>query len=175
MKVILIILGLFLFASTANACECRIRGSFLEVAPKSKLVAHIKVKRYIYNKDHFDQQFPEKMEAEVIQVYQGKESRKNIIIWGAKGLDCRVLISQFKEGESYLIGFESEIELKEGNEKVLDYYISSCGTFVLSIEKQNNRIYAFGDIGKEKERMRLNEVKKLLKKINFYQLFVMLA
>ncbi|WP_181309038.1 hypothetical protein [Rufibacter sp. XAAS-G3-1] len=160
MKVLLLTLGLLFSLSKANACECTLRGSFLEVAPKTRLVAHVKILKQLNMKDEPDSILPLKIKAEIIQIYRGKEKRHVINILGSRGKDCRMQASQLKEGETFIVALESnEIVRKDGNS---DYYISTCGTHLLQVETIDSLTYAVGDIGNNKAKLRLEDVKKIL-------------
>lgn len=67
------------------ACDCNYQGAFLKVAPNTKLVALVKVTKYLLYEDIYDKKTPMSMEAEIIETYKGSETRKTVIIWGDNG------------------------------------------------------------------------------------------
>lgn len=93
------------------------------------------------------------MEVEIINTYQGNETRKKIIVWGDPGNMCRPYLSQFKEGQHYVIAFNQEYP-NNGNdgEKPTDYSISNCGAFWLSVDM--NKKTAFGDVDSKDQQLR---------------------
>ena len=72
MKQLLTLLTLLFLTSTSQtfACDCENQGHFLTVAPKSKLVALVKVKSYLTFKNIYDNQTPMSMEVEIVKVYR---------------------------------------------------------------------------------------------------------
>jgi hypothetical protein len=100
MKRLTTILTLIFLTSTSLtfACDCESQGHFLTVAPKSKLVALVKVNRYLTLKKIYEKQTPMSMEVEIVKVYYGQELRKTIIVWGDNGNQCRPYLNFFKTG-----------------------------------------------------------------------------
>jgi len=126
MKIVLFsIITLLLFNTKALDCDCAYLGNFLEVAPKTDLVALVKVRKQIDET---------RMEVQIIEVIKGVEKRKNIIFWGDNGNQCLVYCSEFKINQEYLIAFYNH-KKKKSTEKQ-EFEISSCGEYWLNIEKQ---------------------------------------
>jgi hypothetical protein len=92
----LIILGTV--TAQVLACSCDYQGDFLTVAPKTKLVAFVKVLGYPTVRNWFNRGTVA-MEVEIQEVYRGKESRKEVIVWGDDGTMCRPYVSWFKPGQ----------------------------------------------------------------------------
>lgn len=153
MKGLTIILILIFLTSTRQnfACDCESQGHFLTVAPKSKLVALVKVNRYLTFKNIYDKPTPMSMEVEIVKVYLGQETRKTVTVWGDNGNQCRPYLSIFKTDNYYVIAFD-----QDSKENPLDYAISNCGDYWLTAdnekkiatgavsEKQNQ--IAYGDL-----------------------------
>jgi hypothetical protein len=125
---------IFLTATSLTfACDCKSQGHFLTVAPKSKLVALVKVSRYLTHKNIYDKPTPMSMEVEIIKVYHGKESRKTVTVWGDNGIQCRPYLNIFNVNNHYVIAFK-----QDSKENPFDYAISNCGDYWLTadIEKK---------------------------------------
>jgi len=153
MKRLTVILTLiFLTATTLTfACDCQSKGNFLTVAPKSKLVALVKVNRYLTHKNIYDNPTPMSMEVEIIKVYHGQETRKTVTVWGDNGKQCRPYLNIFNVDNYYVIAFE-----QDSKENSLEYAISNCGDYWLIadnekriangvVSKNQNQI-GFGDL-----------------------------
>ena len=115
------------------------------MSERTPLVALVKVTKYLTFKEIYDSKTPMSMEVETIEVYKGKEARKSITVWGDIGNLCRPYLSQFKEGEYYVIAFD------KGNyggghpdEKDTDYTISICGGYWLTVDFDKSTVS--GDI-----------------------------
>jgi hypothetical protein len=162
MKQLTIILTLIFLTSTSQtfACDCVSQGHFLTVAPKSKLVALVKVNRYLTFKNIYDKQTPMSMEVEIIKIFHGQETRKTVTVWGDNGALCRPYLNTFRINNYYIIAFEQGSDITEINankeEKKTDYAISNCGDFWLTadyekkvatgaVSKTQNKI-GFGDL-----------------------------
>ena len=169
MKELKILLTIFFltFGQTILACDCDSQGEFLTVAPKTKLVALVKVTKYLTFKDIYEEKTPMSMEVEIIEIYKGKETRKKVIVWGDIGNLCRPYLSTFDVGKYYVIAFDSGSDGAKGfahkNEKISDYAISVCGDYWLNadIKKQ----IATGSVNNKLKQISLVELKaKLTKK-----------
>lgn len=137
LKIILIIFVLTI-GQASFACDCGSQGEFLKVPPKTKLVALVKVTKYLTFKDIYEKKTPMSMEVEIIKIYKGKETRKTVVVWGDNGILCRPYLSRFDVGKYYVIAFNAGSEDSEGfahkNEKVTDYSISICGDYWLNVD-----------------------------------------
>lgn len=164
LKVILTIL-LLTVGQIVLACDCDSQGEFLTVAPKTKLVALVKVKKYLTFKDINEEKTPMSMEAEIIETYKGKEKRKTVIVWGDFGNLCRPYLSRFDVGKFYVIAFDKGSDGSKGfehkNEKITDYSISNCGNYWLNVDIKNK--IAIGSVAKTKKKIALNKLKTILK------------
>ena len=169
MKELKILLTIFLLTlgQTILACDCDSQGEFLTVAPKAKLVALVKVTKYLTFKEIYEEKTPMSMEVEIIEIYKGKETRKKVIVWGDIGNLCRPYLSKFDVGKFYVIAFDSGSDGTKGfahkNEKITDYSISVCGDYWLNadIKKQ----IATGSVTNKINQISLVELKaKLTKK-----------
>ena len=162
MKRLTTILTLIFLTSTSLifACDCESQGHFLTVAPKSKLVALVKVNRYLTFKNIYDKPTPMSMEVEIIKVFHGQETRKIVTVWGDNGVLCRPYLNAFNIDYYYIIAFEQGSDITEINankeEKKTDYAISNCGDYWLTadnekkvatgaVSKNHNKI-GFGDL-----------------------------
>ena len=143
MRELKILLTMFylIIGQTILACDCDSQGEFLTVAPKTKLVALVKVTKYLTFKDIYEEKIPMSMEAEIIEVYKEKEARKKVIVWGDIGYLCRPYLSKFEVGKFYVIAFEGGSDGSKGfahiNEKLSDYSISVCGDYWLNVDIKN--------------------------------------
>jgi|JFJP01.1.fsa_nt_gi hypothetical protein len=169
MKELKILLTIFFLTigQTILACDCDSQGEFLTVAPTTKLVALVKVTKYLTFKDIYEEKTPMSMEVEIIEVYKGKETRKKVIVWGDIGNLCRPYLSIFEVGKFYVIAFETGSDGSKGfahkNEKITDYSISVCGDYWLKADIKKK--IAIGSITKKEKQITLVELKaKLTKK-----------
>jgi len=146
------------------ACDCSSQGEFLKVAPKTKLVALIKVTRYLTFKDVYDEPTPMSMEVEVIDIYKGQETRKTITVWGDNGALCRPYLSRFDIGKYYVIAFDEGSDKTAINankdEKKTDYAISICGDYWLVADSEGKT--AFGAVTNKMNQIQLSDLKKKL-------------
>ena len=133
------------------ACSCGANPDFLTVASKSKLVALVKINRYLTFKELYAYQMPMSMEAEIITVFHGSETRKTITIWGDNGYLCRPYLNRFTIDNYYVIAFQQCSDYEE--EKKTDYSISVCGEYWLSADNEqkvainrNQDKVGFGDL-----------------------------
>jgi hypothetical protein len=147
MKKLLLVAG-FLFLQTTGkiyACSCDYQGSFIKMTQYSSLVAFVKVTKYSTFKDIYYTKTPMSMEVEIIEVLKGKESRKTVTVWGDIGNLCRPYLSEFKEGQHYMIAFNSGgFGGKHPDEKNSDYSISGCGCYWLTVDFEKSIVK--GDI-----------------------------
>ena len=152
-KKIKIILSIFLLTigHSIFACDCESQGDFFKVASKTKLVALVKITRYLTFDVIDDVKTPISMEVEIIEIYKGKESRKKVIVWGDNGFLCRPYLSRFDEGKHYIIAFNetsSKPKKSEEIEKPMEYSISICGEYWLNIDLKKQ--IATGSLTKKK-------------------------
>ena len=113
------------------ACDCESQGHFLTVAPKSKLVALVKVNSYLTFKNIYDEQTPMSMQVEIVKVYHGQETRKTVTVWGDNGFQCRPYLNIFKTDKYYIIAFQ-----QDSKENSSDYAISICGDYWLTADNE---------------------------------------
>ncbi len=144
MKRLTTLLTLIFLTSTSLtfACDCESQGHFLTVAPKSKLVALVKVKSYLTFKNIYDNQTPMSMEVEIVKVYHGQETRKTVTVWGDNGKLCRPYLSIFKPDNYYVFAFE-----QDSKENPSDFAISNCGDYWLTAD--NEKKIATGQINEK--------------------------
>lgn len=160
-KTIILLFILIVAKMTAVACKCGTSPTFLEVAPDTKLVAFVQIKRYL-SFIGGNRKIPFSMEVEIINIYKGKEKRKIITIWGDNGGLCRTSLSRFKKGEYYVIA------LNEGNnggnelEKNTDFSISNCGEYWLTVYTKEKEKYAVGRIAENQKEISLGKLKEIL-------------
>ena len=127
MKKLFVILLLF-FQGQAFACSCAVDPPFIEAVAGSKVIALVKVTRFLTFKNIYEKSTPMSMEVEIISLLQGEEKRKTVIIWGDPGNLCRPYLSVFTPGEKYVIALrEGQPGRGHKNEKATDYCISICG------------------------------------------------
>ena len=152
------------FSLSTYACDCDSQGEFLKVAPKTKLVALIKVNRYLTFKDIYNKPTPMSMEVEIIEIYKGKEARKTITVWGDNGALCRPYLSRFDIGKYYVIAFDEGSDLTEINanktEKKTDYSISVCGDYWLNVDFKKK--IATGSVTDKQTQIKLADLKSKL-------------
>jgi hypothetical protein len=103
----------------------------LTVAPKSKLVALVKVNSYLTFKNIYDKPTPMSMEVEIVKVYLGQETRKIVTVWGDNGKQCRPYLSIFKTDNYFVIAFDLD-----SKENPSDYAISNCGDYWLTADNE---------------------------------------
>jgi hypothetical protein len=153
MKRLTTILTIIFLTSTslAFACKCVSQGHFLKVAPKSKLVALVKVNRYLTFENIYDKQIPMSMEVEVIKVYQGYETRKTITVWGDNGNQCRPYLNIFKTDKYYIIAFEHD-----SKENASDFAISICGDYWLTAD--NEKEIATGPVSEKQNQITYSDL-----------------
>ena len=122
-----LVLGVYLAGTCALACDCSDAGPFLDVARNAPLVARGIVLAHI---DHG-------LDLEVREVYQGRETRRTIRIWGDNGTMCRQYASGLPDGTEWILALYpafSDEEFRYKDEKATDYQIVSCGEFSLRVD-----------------------------------------
>ena len=162
MKNLTIIFTLLLFAVTNPifACSCESLGDFLAVAPKSKLVALVKINRYLTFENIYNKPIPMSMEVEIITVFHGQEERKTMVVWGDNGILCRPYLNTFAIDNFYIIAFEQGGigRINSENEKRTDYAISICGEYWLSAD--NKKKIATGAVSKSQDKISFGDLWK---------------
>ncbi|MEC4005823.1 hypothetical protein OX283_014220 [Flavobacterium sp. SUN052] len=167
MKTLKLILIIFLITInyTAFACDCDSQGEFLKVAPKTKLVALVKITKYLTFRDIYEEKTPMSMEVEIIEMYKGAEKRKSITVWGDFGNLCRPYLSIFEVGKFYVIAFDAGIDGSKGfahkNEKITDFSISVCGDYWLDVDIKKK--IAKGSVTEKQTQISLKDLRTKLK------------
>lgn len=183
MRQLTILLTLIFLTSTSHifACDCDSQGDFLTVAPKSKLVALVKVIHYSTFNNINDKPTPVSMEVEIIKIFHGQETRKTVTVWGDNGALCRPYIYTFSINNYYIIAFEKGSDITGLNayteEKKTDYAISNCGDFWLTAE--NEKQVATGVVSKSQNKIGFSDLweffdgdkTKELTSIDFIEIF----
>ncbi|MDO8899073.1 MAG: hypothetical protein Q7V19_15590 [Bacteroidales bacterium] len=165
MRRLLVILVFIILTSTQTifACDCDSQGAFLTVAPKTDLVALVKLIRYLSFLDINDMPTPNSMEVEIIEIFKGQEKRKTIIVWGDNGNLCRPYLNIFEIGNNYVIAFDrgSEMtEIKLNQDLKTDYSISNCGDYWLHVDIDKQ--IAKGTVTDKQNEIRLKDLKNKL-------------
>ena len=152
MKRLTTILTIIFLTSTSltYACDCESQGHFLSVAPKSKLVALVKVNSYLTFKNIYDKT-PMSMEVEIVKVYYGQETRKTVTVWGDNGNLCRPYLSIFKSDNYYVVAFE-----QDSKENPSDYAISNCGDYWLTAD--NEKKIATGQVSEKQNEIAFRDL-----------------
>ncbi|MEL6250828.1 MAG: hypothetical protein AAFR87_02355 [Bacteroidota bacterium] len=147
--IVLLLALLFSLPPTESIkCSCTWGGSFLDVSQDADLVALVRVKRHTSFKKIYDNRKPMSMEVEVMEVLQGREDRKTLIIWGDDGNLCRPFISNYSKGSVWVIAFTAGSSSRgQREERNSDYSISICGEYWLEVDRGRVR----GVIEGEKE------------------------
>jgi hypothetical protein len=161
---ILALFFLLTFSEKLIACDCDSIAPFLTVAPRTDMVALVKVKSFLSYQDMFGAIIPMSMEVEIIEVYKGKETRKTIIVWGSNGSQCRPYLSRFKLDQYYVIAFnKGDARFGQAGETAEDYNISVCGDFWLSVNFELE--LAWGAVADNQTEIDLKDLKtKLVRK-----------
>jgi hypothetical protein len=111
----------------------------MEMSKNTPLVALIKVTKYLTFKDIYNEKTPMSMDVELVDVYKGNETRKNVTVWGDNGILCRPYLSEFKEEGYYVIAFyRSRAQRSDSAEQATDYFISICGAYWLNADIKNS-------------------------------------
>ena len=161
-----IFVGYLLATTSVFACDCDYHGSFIKMAKLTPFVALVRVTKYLTFKNIYDTNTPMSMEVEIVEVYKGKETRKSVIVWGDIGDLCRPYLSEFKEGEYYVIAFDKgSFGGGHPDEKDTDYSIGICGAYWLAVDFDKSKVS--GDIdsaNRTTSTINLSELKSRLTK-----------
>ena len=129
LRTVLLIFIILVKTNHIFACTCgETNPDFLTVASESKLVALVKINRYLTFKEIQNHQVAISMEAEIVMIFHGQETRKTITVWGDNGYLCRPYLNRFTIDNYYVIAFHKENET--------DYFISVCGEYWLSADNE---------------------------------------
>jgi hypothetical protein len=161
----IMLLPVLLLSMHSLACSCEYAGSFLKIVPETKLVALVKITKFLSFKDMDGANVPMSMEVEIIQKYKGVELRKKVIVWGDQGMLCRPYLSVFKESEYYVVALHPGLT-KGGHEKETanDFSISNCGAYWLSVDMKTS--LASGDVKNTNKTIENISLKKLQSALN---------
>jgi hypothetical protein len=167
MRMLSIILVFILTTTNQTfACSCIWQGDFLTVAPKSELVAMVKINNYLTLKNINGKPMPISMEVEIVRVFYGQETRKFVTIWGDNGALCRPYLDNFNIDNYYVIAFiqgsETIINANK-DEKKTDYAISNCGNYWLTVDKEKEM--ATGGVSKKHNAISIGDLEKYFNKI----------
>jgi hypothetical protein len=135
------------------ACDCGYQGNFMKVAPKTDLVALVKVIRFITSTT---------MEVEIIEVLKGNEKQKRILVWGDDGNDCFPYLSEFKKEQEYLFAFNFHTSKDYGLNR--EFEVSICGEFWLNIEKKGLKRIAVSSNDEVVKRISYKNIKNIIRK-----------
>lgn len=132
MRLLYTCLFLFVFYN-ANSCSCIGNGDFCTTAFNS----HPSQDFIIMGKKLSD--FGHGMSIEVIKSYRNNIEKDTITVWGDPGWLCRVYVSRFTIGETYIFKL---YQIDEGasfleEEKEGDFIISICGWHYLTLKEGN--------------------------------------
>lgn len=168
MRHIVILIILLLTATSSFSCECVCTGdcSFHKVIKTSKLVALVKVISY----DNYlsleimghDGKMPQSMTVEIIKLYKGTETRKQIKIWGDNGALCRPYIANFVIGDYFLVAPHLIDKPRSTKESKTDYEFFSCTTDYLRLDMKTK--IAHGQYIKGQDKISLDTFETTLKK-----------
>jgi hypothetical protein len=121
-------LAVLLAVTPVLACDCRDAGPFLEVAKDAKLVVRGVVASHV---DHG-------LILDVREIYQGREARQTIRIWGGVGGMCRNVAREFPDGTEWVFALGSVLggDLRYKDEQVTDYEVGldACGEYAVRVE-----------------------------------------
>ncbi len=154
MKQIIFLISLAtLFYIKLNACTCIWGGPFLKIIKTPDLILQIKVA------DHFGNVRGNTtgMEAQILNIYKGNETRERILIWGNDGILCRPSISSynFPVDDTFIVAiYRSEDGRGAKGETSEHYYLSVCGEFYLSLI--HNKVSGFIDNDNNRQVMDLS-------------------
>jgi hypothetical protein len=140
----LIGLSVLLLAPSARGCSCVSNGSSLvQLAKKSELVIRGKVLEYNWDRYNLEGQrskdkqerkgTPLSMTVEVQEVYKGKLTSRQVVVWGDNGMLCRPYVTQFPIGTEWVFALSPDPWTKKG-----ELAIWVCGEYALQV--QNNRV-----------------------------------
>lgn len=105
---------------------------------------------------------PQSMTVEIIKLYKGAETRKQIKIWGDNGGLCRPYIAQFTIGDYYLIAPGLIDEPRTTKESKTDYEFFSCSTDYLRLDMKTKILH--GQYMKGQDKITLDTFEKTMKK-----------
>lgn len=154
---LLTVLIILAFSQEIFACECAVNPPFLTVSQGEnvKTIALVKIRKYLTYVDYPQSDvYVTSMEVEIIEVYQGKEERKRITIWGTEGANCLEYLIEFEINKTYVVAL-----FERGSE----YNLSNCGEYWLSVENE----IATGRIAENQESIKLEELKKKITQNKF--------
>lgn len=169
MKVFILSLFFSLLFYNGFACSCNYSGNFSKAAKHTDLVAMVRI---ISHDDYFTMlpydstKRPMSVIVEIIKKYKGKEQSEKIKIFGDNGFLCRASILHMQEGEYYVVAVDKsqnqawEYGVKETDN---DYYVSSCGEYVLKYNPTNETVQ--GSIKGKSRRKRFMHIEKFNKLI----------
>ena len=109
-KTIVTCLGIFCFLpSTTFACSCVWGGKFSQIAKKSEVVVHARIKNFGSRLSH-GETLHENMVVEVIDVIKGSYQGTSLKLLGDPGHLCRAYVdtSRFKIGDEHLFALRNE-------------------------------------------------------------------
>lgn len=124
----------FVHAIPIFSCDCEWGGDFFTIIKETDLVAKVKVIR----KFKVHEEFNDKMEVEIVEIYKGKENRKIIGVWGDNGYECRPYIDYFVTDQVYYLALYKYDEA---------YEQMNCGEMYLKAEGE--KVVSENYIGKE--------------------------
>lgn len=148
-------------ATVEPGCTCPHAGAFLTVAPKTRMVALVKINEHLLYTNGQNTPVPMAMEVEIIDVYRGREDRNNIVIWGNAGNMCRPDISIFAKSGYYILALDYAGGNPLYDEPGNDYSISICGDYWLSVEDFATQT-ASGKVADGQHSITLKELKEKL-------------
>lgn len=152
---LLIVFTTLIFTTEIFACQCARNPPFLTAIKNesTKVIAKVKIRRYLTYFDHpHGNTYVTSMEVEIEELYQGKEERKKITIWGTEGSNCLEYLSEFEINKSFVVAI-----FERGNS---EYNLSNCGQYWLAVEEG----FVKGRITEEKGSMSVDELKSEIHK-----------
>jgi len=167
--ILIIVLGLFFshFKLNLSSCGCGPHKSFVDGSFNTKLVALVKIERYL-TFSSFGYPHPLSMEVQILQTIKGEDKRKTIRVFGDDGDLCRPYVNKFKPGETWILGLYEGTN-KEGygqkDENKDDYFVWACNNLWVPVDSGIVTGYlTHSDETPEKEKMSVNEFVKLFNK-----------
>ena len=125
------------------------------------MVALVKVNNHFIYTNEKNKLVPMSIEVEIIDVYRGKEDRKNVVVWGNAGNMCRPDVSQFHQDGYYVMALDATGGNPLYDEPDSDYALSACGEYWLSVENVDAQM-ATGKISEDMGSISLEQLKKTL-------------
>jgi hypothetical protein len=119
--------------SITYPCSCGGWESFLKGYKYGDIVCVIKVESY---ETYLDENMPLSMEAAVLNVIKGTETREKITIWGDRGWDCAPYLVHFPIGSTWVTAISQINDTTYYNSPGLnigDYFIGGCYESYLSV------------------------------------------